>query len=191
MYVKLQGDFELLRAHCIVVRRNYNTYKNLFFSGNDELLMKAACRFFNDIAEIMPRDWILQVCKLMDRSESKVKGISVENISIDLIDTQLCTHGLMSPEIFAVSNELREYGKKLIPARHKRLAHFDREHQLNRTVLGETTEDELFCFFVNIQRYCDLVGNTIGIGPLAFAASGSRGDELDLIKVLREHYQIA
>ncbi|MDP2605494.1 MAG: hypothetical protein Q8S00_23375 [Deltaproteobacteria bacterium] len=188
---KLQGDFELLRAHCIMIRRNYNTYKNLFFSGNDELLKKAAWRFFNDIAEIMQRDWILQVCKLMDPAESKVKGNLVENISIELIDSQLRTHGLISPEILAVSNELREYGKKLVPARHKRLAHFDREHQVNRTVLGDTTEEELFCFLENIQRYCDLVGNAIGIGPLHFAASGSRGDELDLIKVLRECYEIA
>ncbi|HMF48743.1 MAG TPA: hypothetical protein VK603_08880 [Candidatus Saccharimonadales bacterium] len=187
---KLKADFELLRAHCIIIRRNYNTYKNLFFSGNNELLMKAAWRFFNDIAEIMRRDWILQVCKLMDPSESKVKGVSVENISIDLIDSQLCTHGLMSPEILTVSNELREYGKKLIPARNKRLAHFDREHQLNSTVLGETTEEELFCFLVNIQRYCDFVGNAVGTGPLHFAASGSRGDELDLIRVLRERYEI-
>ena len=188
---KLQGDFELLRDHCIVIRRNYNTYKNLFFSGNDELLLKTAWRFFNDIAEIMQRDWILQVCKLMDPAESKSKCISVENISIDLIDSQLREHGLMSSEIIAVSNELHKYGGILVPARHKRLAHFDREHQLNRIVLGETTEEELLCFLVNIQRYCDLVGNAIGTGPLHFSASGSSGDELDLIKVLREHYEVA
>lgn len=189
---KLQGDFELLREHCILIRKNYNTYTNLFFSGNDELLKKAALQFFNDIAEIMQRDWILQVCKLMDLAESKkVKGISVENICINLIDSQLRTHGLISYEISAVSNELIKYGKKLVPARHKRLAHFDREYQVNRIVLGETTKEELICFLVNIQRYCDLVGNIIGSGPLDFSASGCAGDELDLIMVLRKYYEIA
>ena len=106
----------------------------------------------------MQRDWILQVCKLMDPAISNSKDTRVENVSIDLIDSQLRTNGLMLPEIIAASDELRQYGKKLVPARHKRLAHFDRDHQLNRTVLGETTEEELLCFLMNIQRYSDLVG---------------------------------
>ena len=182
---KLQDDFKLLRDHCIIIRRNYNTYTNLFFQGNDELLLKVAWRFFNDIAEIMCRDWILQVCKLMDPAEYKFKN---QNISITLIDTQLRIHNLQSPEMVTVSDELCKYGSKLIPARNKRIAHFDREQHLIGLILGETTEEELLSFIKNIQHYCDLVGNAIGIGPLDFSGSGSSGDELDLITVLRKIY---
>lgn len=181
---KLKNDFESLREHCVVIRRNYNTYNDLFFSGNDELLIKSASTFFNDIAEILHRDWILQVCKLMDPASTKRKGQVLENISIELINSQLEEHGLLSDEISVVSEVLNKYGEKLVPARHKRLAHFDREHHEKAIRLGETTEQELEGFLINLQKYCDLVGNSIGLGPLDFSSSGYPGDVQDLINVL-------
>ena len=181
---KLKNDFKILRDHCIVIRRNYNTYNDLYFSGNDEILLKTASAFFNDLAEILQRDWVLQVCKLMDPAETKIKGKVFENISIALVNKQLENLGILSNEIIAVSNELFEYGNKLVPARHKRLAHFDREHHVKGITLGETTEEELDKFLMNIQKYGDLVGDSVGLGPLDFSSSGCPGDALDLLKVL-------
>ena len=184
---KLTEDFEILRNHCISIRRDYNTYNNLFFSENDDVLLKTAHTFFNDIAEIMARDWKLQVCKLMDEAETKYRKQVFENISIKLINSQLKCCNLISSEITEVSEQILEYGKKVKPARHKRLAHFDREHQVKGKVLGQTTEEELEGFLINIQDYCDLVGNAIGSGPLEFTTSGCPGDVLDLLKVLRKY----
>ena len=189
--MKLQKDFKILREHCIIIRRDFNTYNALFFSGSDELLLKAASTFFNDIAEIMQRDWILQFCKLMDPAVTKRKGKDLENISIDLINSQLKNEGLMSPEIFSISDTLLAYGDKIIPARHKRLAHFDRDHQIGGTVLGATTEEELKGFIDNIQRYCDAVGRAIGVGPLDFSTSSCPGDVHDLLRVLRNYFKDA
>jgi hypothetical protein len=78
---KLAKDFKMLRVHCIIIRRDFNTYNALLFSGSDKLLLKAASSFFNDIAEIMQRDWILQVCKLMDPPVTKQKRKERENIA--------------------------------------------------------------------------------------------------------------
>lgn len=183
---KLIDDFKMFRDHCIIIRRDYNTYNELFFSGEDEILNKTAVVFFNDIAEIMHRDWILQVCKLMDPSETKRKGIISENISIDLINSQLTREGLLSDDISNLSELILKYVRKLIPARHKRIAHSDREHQINKAVLGDTTEDELENFLENIQQYCDTVGRAIGIGPLDFTSSSCEGDVHDLLKVLKD-----
>lgn len=181
---KLKNDFESLRDHCIVIRRDYNTYNDLYFSGNDEILVKTASTFFNDLAEILQRDWVLQVCKLMDPAETKRGNQVLENISIKLINSQLKEYGILSHEIEDVSKELFEYGKKLVPARHKRLAHFDREHHVKGITLGETTERELNGFLINIQKYCDLVGNSVGLGPLDFSSSGCPGDVQDLLSSL-------
>jgi len=73
--MKLQKDFEMLKEHCIIIRRDFNTYNALFFSGSDDQLRKAASTFFIDIAEIMQRDWILQACKLMDPAEKRQSKI--------------------------------------------------------------------------------------------------------------------
>ncbi len=184
--MKLQNDFEMLREHCIIIRRNFNTYNALFFSDSDDLLIKTALTFFNDIAEIMQRDWILQVCKLMDPAVTKRKGTVLENISIELINSQLENEGLMRQEISSISDALLAYGKKIVSARNKRLAHFDREHQISGAILGATTEKELEAFMENIQKYCDAVGRTIGLGPLDFTSSSCPGDVHDLLRVLRD-----
>lgn len=179
---KLQQDFSILRDHCVGIRQSYNTYTDLFNKDNESLLTKVAPIFFSDIAEIMQRDWILQFCKIMDKAEMHGK----ENITIDLINKQLENQSLFSSGIEETSKKLIKYGNKLKSARNKRLAHYDREHQINSIVLGETTKQELNDFLVNIQVYCDDVRNAIGSGPLDFTGSGCKGDVLDLLKYLRE-----
>jgi len=86
-----------------------------------------------------------------------------------------------------ISKEKIKYEKKLKPEQNKRLAHYDRDSQINSIILGETSEEELHKFLVNIQAYCDGVGNTIGLGPLDFTGSGCEGDVLDLLKHLRQN----
>jgi len=66
------------------------------------------------------------------------------------------------------------------------LAHYDRDHQIQNVILGETTEEELHNFLNDIQEYCDLVGNAIGIWLLDFSGSGCSGDVLDFLMKLRE-----
>lgn len=183
---KLIDDFKIFRNHCIIIRRDYNTYNELFFSGSEELLNKTAPTFFTDISEIMLRDWILQVCKLMDPESTVRKGATLENITIKLIDSQLKDCGLATLSIENLSSALLKYGEKLIPARNKRIAHFDRDHQLSPIILGETTETDLTDFLNNIQEYCDEVGRAIGIGPLDFSSSGCKGDVIDFLSALKK-----
>ncbi len=182
---KLINDFKLLRDHCILIRQNYNTYTDLYNEENRDLLSKVAPTFFSDIAEIMHRDGILQACKLMDQAETRHKEQIWENITIKLINKQLIENGLSTSEIENITKEILDYGDKIKPARHKRITHYDREHQVNNITLGETTENELFDFLKNIQLYCNLVGSAIGIGALDFSVSCCSGDALDLIKYLK------
>ena len=184
---KLKNDFKIFREQCVAISRDYNTYNSLFFSGYDEILLKIAHSFFNDLAEILQRDWIMQVCKLFDPAQTIRKKETFENISIKLINLELTNDNLMSEEISNLSDSILEYGAKITPARNKRLAHFDRSHQVNGIILGATTEKELGNFLDNLQRNCDAVGLKIGLGPLDFASSSCSGDVLDLLKFLENH----
>ncbi|MCP4551478.1 MAG: hypothetical protein GY834_05460, partial [Bacteroidetes bacterium] len=112
---KLVGDFKLLREHCVLLRRHYNTYTNLYNEGNHNLLNKVAPTFFSDIAEIMHRDWILQACKLMDPANTKRKDSILENITIKLVNEQLERRGWLSQTINNISEEILEYGDKIKP----------------------------------------------------------------------------
>lgn len=185
----LIADFKIFREHCIIIHRDYNTYYDLFFSNSDELLMKVAAHFFNDIAEIMHRDWILQVCKLMDPPVTKVKGEERETISIGLINLRLEEAGILKANIKELSKTLLLYGENLIPARNKRIAHQDKEFAFRDEALGGTTVEELKDFLENIQSYCDEVGRALGIGALDFSFSSGAGDVNDLLEILRTHYE--
>ena len=180
----IKKDFDIFREHCIEIRRNFNTYEALYLSGHDQILKDTAIWFFHDLSEILTRDWILQVCKLMDPSSTKIGKKSFENISISLIDQQLKNIDLFDKKIERVSKRIISYGSKLKPARHKYLAHLDRETYINDVTLGGTTKQELFDFLEDIQCYCDLVGEAIDSGPLDFSASNSSGDVWDLLMVL-------
>jgi len=184
-------DFEILRTHLIAIRQNYNTYYDLFLSGHDKILEHTACSFFNDISEIMLRDWILQVCKIMDPAETRIRKEKVENITINLINQHLGNQGLLTPKIKKLTSSILKYGDKLLPARNKMLAHFDRATHNKEMVLGATSEIELDKFLLDIQNYSDEVGKAIGVGPLDFSGSGCFGDVTDLIKVLKNQYEDA
>lgn len=188
---KLIGDFYMFREHCIIIRRDYNTYNDLFFSGVDELLMKTAPTFFNDIAEIMCRDWLLQVCKIMDPPIKKIKGIEYETISVELLNTQLRKENLLPEQIKKLSSQILAYGDLIKPARNERIAHFGRNSAVSGIVLGEHEEESLRDFLAHLQQYCDEVGRAIGVGPLDFSASGCRGDVRDLIMIFRQYFEVA
>ena len=179
---KIFGHF---REHCIRLKRDYNTYNDLFNESSREVLSKTAPTFFADIADILQRHWLLQACKLADPPESKRKDGIHYNITVQLLNQALERMGLLSPDISNTGGAIVDYGEKLKPARDKYIAHFDYEHQVQGTLLGETSEPELLKFLDDIQQYCDLVGETLGIGPLDFSFSGCTGDALDLLMHLR------
>lgn len=183
---KLIDDFEQLRECLINVRRDYNTYNALYCDENRALLTAIAPTFFTDVARILQRDWILQVVKLMDPVVTTVRGKDRENLTVQLINHQLEGQSLLNDEIRNCAKAILEYGKLLKPARHRVLAHRDRECHFEGVVMGATTDEQLKGFVQNIQNYSDLVGIQIGVGPLDFSSSGCKGDVYDLLKFLRK-----
>lgn len=181
----LLDDHEQLRECMIIIRRDYNTYTALYCDENSLLLGATAPTFFTDLAEILQRDWILQVVKLMDPAETKIKGGKRENLTIRLVSQQLDKESLLTVDISEKEKAILDFGELLKPARDRILAHRDRHCHYEGLAMGATTDAQLNSFIQDIQDYCDLVGIQIGVGPLDFSASGCEGDVLDLLKHLR------
>lgn len=190
---KLIDDFEQLRECLIIIRRDYNTYNALFRDENKSLLTAVAPTFFTDIAEILQRDWILQVVKLMDPAVTCIRGKGRdekrENLTIQLINQRLEGECLLTDEIRNRSQAILDYGEHLKLARNRILAHRDRECHFEGVPMGATTNEQLAEFMQNIQVYSDLVGIQVGVGPLDFSSSGCKGDVLDLLRHLRKSQQ--
>lgn len=183
---RLIDDFKQLRECLTIVRRDYNTYNALYCHENRGLLTAIAPKFFTDIGEILQRDWILQVVKLMDPAVTDVRGEKRENLTICLVVQQLEDEAILTDEIRKNAKALLDYGEFIKPARHRILAHRDRQCHFEGIAMGATTDDQLYEFIENIQRFSDLVGIQIGVGPLDFSSSGCTGDVYDLLRCLRE-----
>lgn len=187
---KLIDDFLQLRECLIIVRRDYNTYNALYCHENRDLLTAIAPTFFTEIGEILQRDWILQVVKLMDPADTNVRGEKRENLTIPLIVRQLEDDALMTDEIRENARALLDYGEFLKAARHRILAHRDQQCHFEGIAMGTTTDAQLSEFIENIQRFSDLVGIQIRVGPLDFSSSGCKGDVYDLLRCLRESRRV-
>lgn len=183
---KLIDDFEQLRECLIVIRRDYNTYNALYCDASMALLTATAPVFFADIGEILQRDWILQVVKLMDPAVTNVRGEQRENLTIQLVVQQLNIEALITDAIRLTSKAILDYGELIKPLRNSTLAHRDRECHFKGIVMGATTDEQLYEFIENIQRFADLVGVQIGVGPLDFSSTGCKGDIYDFLRCLRE-----
>lgn len=128
----------------------------------------------------------------MDRESTQVKSKTRHNISIKLINTQIASQfegdkcRKQIDSINTLTKNITDYGKKLSLARNRIIAHSDKNTYKEGLVLGETSKKDLDNFIGNIQEYCDLVGNLIGVGALDFRCSSSPGDVLDFVVFLSD-----
>ena len=147
---KLIDDFKQLRECLTIVRRDYNTYSALYCDENRDLLTTIAPTFFTDIGEILQRDWILQVGRLMDPAVTDVRREKREDLTIRLVVEQLEDEALLTDGIRENAKALLDYGEFIKPARHRILAHRDRQCHFEGIAMGATTDEQLYDFIENM-----------------------------------------
>ena len=94
----------------------------------------------------------------------------------------------MTEEIKNLSNKLHSYRDFIVEARNKIIVHSDRQVALANDSSGQHPKEEMCMFFSNLQKYMDLVGSSIGVGPCDFRVPDPDGDATDLILALRNTY---
>lgn len=180
---EIERFFLHYREQCIWLRCCYNTYVDLYESGDQALkvLENSAQMFFQDLNNILIDYLILQICKITDPAgEGRRKNLTCQGL-----DGLLIENDQMTDEIAQLSAELLRYRGLVIESRNKLISHLDRTAVFSGVTMGEHAEDEVPKFFANLQRYVDEVGNAVGVGPLDFSSSAAEGDAIDLIRVLR------
>lgn len=180
MIEELKRDFMALRELFITIRRDYNTYNIL--GEHIELLSEIAPTFFTDLGEIMQRDWLLQVSRLGDLSESHGR----KNLSIKLIQEELKELGKYTSIIGQKEDIILEYVDKLTDGRNRRLCHNDHEYIIQERTVCEVDEKVVNGFINAMQDYSDEVGIVLGLGPLDFSCSSCTGDVLDFLSFLKK-----
>jgi AbiU2 len=143
--------------------------------------------FFGDLNRVLHEYVIQQICKLTDSATSHDSATrqQVSNLTVGHLNEMLRAEYLITSDIEETSKALMQFRELVVPARHKLISHLDKAAVLAAVPLGAHEEDDFREFESNLQRYCDLVGEAVGEGPLDFQASSGPGDALDLLQVLR------
>tara|TARA_R110000772_G_scaffold49123_7_gene112957 strand:+ start:51849 stop:52415 length:567 start_codon:yes stop_codon:yes gene_type:complete len=180
----LQKLFLAFREQCIWLRICYNTYSELYESGErvQKLMESSAPLFFHDLNNILIEYIMLHVCKITDPAETRGRA----NLTLLAVNESLNNEGLTTGEISQFSQAMLDYRELVKDARNRLISHFDRDTILNGLTLGEHPREDAEKFFECLQGYIDAVGNAVGVGPLDFRTMAGPGDVLDLIKLLRD-----
>ena len=185
-----------LRDHCIWTRTCFNTFVDMFESGDErhQTMNRVAPHFFHDLNRILHQNYILEVCKLSDPPYStvivEVEGKKTrqkrENLTVALVNELLAAEGLLTPGIEEATAGIMRYRALIEMARNRAIGHADKETAISNGILGIHSRPEALAFLEDLQAYVDAVGTAVGQGPVDFSATGGAGDVSDLFTALKE-----
>lgn len=191
---ELRATFLRLREHCIWIQTCFNTFIDLFQSGDarHKLMDRTAPLFFHDLNRILYENYILQVCKLSDPPHSmvpvQVNGKTERekryNLTVAHVNELLRAEGLLTSEIEAATVGIMQYRSLIAAARNRTIGHADKETAMTYIVLGAHRKPEATAFFEYLHVYVNAVGIAVGEGPLDFSTTSAPGDAADLFKAM-------
>jgi hypothetical protein len=191
---ELRATFLHLREHCIWIQTCFNTFNDLFETGDarHQLMDRTAPLFFHELNRILYENYILQVCKLSDPPHSmvpvKINGKTERekryNLTVAHVNELLAAEGLLTSAIETATAGIVRYRSLIEAARNRTIGHADKETALTYIVLGTHTKPEASAFLEYLHAYVDAVGIAVGEGPLDFSGTSAPGDVADLFKAL-------
>jgi hypothetical protein len=180
-------DIEIFANYCVFMRSIYLHARELFetTSAEDKALMgNTAGMFFGDLNRVLNEYVILQVCKITDPAHDVYNN---DNHTIAF----LLEHYDFSSDL-PILNRLKElrasmqaFRKKIEPARHKLISHLDRATILAGRPLGAATDEEWDQFWLDLEKFINIVHRKIIGSPFYLNGVAGRSDAGDLLKALR------
>lgn len=129
-------------------------FAELFEDEQSEVLMEKTARsFFVDLGSIMHCYLLLECAKITDRAKTGDK----ENLTIDNLIESIKWPPDIRKKLEALRDKTNPFRNRILPARHKLLAHSDKETVLADRTLGEFPEGEEKQFLKTLQRFCDVI----------------------------------
>lgn len=130
-----------------------HVYEVLFENEPSQILMeKTAPSFFTDLNRILQSYLLLEFAKITDPARtSKKENFTVENLIVSINWPQD-----IQDKLALLRDRTKGFRSHILGARHKLLAHTDKEAFLNDKTLGKFPEGEDEVFLETLQEVCDV-----------------------------------
>lgn len=161
-------DIRSFRCECIHARAVFVHFRYLFESNEDAILAKIAPIFFGDVCRSLKLYLFLEVCKLTDPAGTAKRN---ENLSTELLVASIQEEGILD-QLRPLSNRMRDFRKKVKPARDKLASHMDLATTRRREAVGVVDNDAWNQFWLDLDRFvytlsCQYLGESIHINAVS------------------------
>jgi hypothetical protein len=184
--IQAEDDMAAFAHHCAYMRSVFLHGKILFEESSAEARQRmsaAAQILFGDINRILVEYIILQACRITDPPKD-VKGN--DNLTIAFLLTKCDLSGAPEKQerVSELAASIDAFRKKLLPARHKRIAHADRNAAHDVESYGKATNDEWNKFWAELRELVSTIYQTSHGAPFDIDG-GLMSDADGLLKVLK------
>jgi hypothetical protein len=156
-------------------------YKELFENEQSQILMeKTASSFFAALNTILQNYLLLEFAKITDPAETYKK----ENFTVDNLIESINWPQDIRNRLTSLNDKTKEFRTFILAARHKLLAHTDKETVLANESIGGFPQGGDETFLRTLQEVCDITHEAcLGsiFGHMSFTAPG---DVINLKRVL-------
>jgi AbiU2 len=180
-------DIEIFANYCVFTRSIYLHARDLFetSSAEDKALMgTTASTFFGDLSRVLNEYIILQVCKITDVARDNRNNDNY-TIAFLLEHYDFSSDPPILKRLTELHASMQEFRQKILPARHKLIAHLDRAAILAARPLGAATDDEWNQFWLDLQEFIYIVHRKVTGSSFYLNGVAGRSDAGDLLKALR------
>lgn len=141
--------------HVLWLRVVRHDFKELFENEKSKILMeRIAPSFFADLNRILHSYLLLEFVKITDRATSGRR--EQENFTVDNLIASINWPQDVREKLRSLSDKAKAFGRRILDARNKLIAHIDKEVFLTDTILGEFPEGEDEVFLRTLEEVCDI-----------------------------------
>lgn len=173
--------------YVVWLRSVHNMYKELYENDKaDQLMDKTAQSFFDDLNVILINYLLLEFSKITDRATIQVKGDNIANFTVDNLITCVNWPDKIMSSLEPLRKEVKTFRGYIENARHKLLAHYDKETFLNGKVIGGFPLGENERFLSVLEKICDITHEACFNSIFGSISVSMHGDVEDLKKALKK-----
>ena len=181
----LVAEFEVFRRHAMRCRKLFDTHSKLFHTDEaaTDLLKRLAHNFFYDLSDWLADYHVILATRLTDPTKTSGKA----NLTSEYLVGALREKNLLTSEIEALSEQLRNYREKIVDWRNKKIAHLDLSESVEAKLGESHAYDDVKSFHAALDKFCRLVGDQFGASHLSTIriAEGTKGVTGFLLKIKR------
>jgi hypothetical protein len=185
--IKMDDDIGAFAHHCVYMRSVYLHGKALFetSSAEDRVRMSVAAPIlFPDINRVLIEYTILQVCRITDAAKDR-QGNENHTVAFLLAKYDFSGDPNKQRRLADLNGAIQAFREKLLPARHKRIAHADRGAVFDLASYGQAPDQEWSQFWLNLQDLVLIIYEKVHGEPF-YINGGMLSDADGLLKALKE-----